>query len=99
MYYIVMYKQESIILMKFPKHEAALHLTHNEHKSWYKTVAECIEYGYFTDTDFINEEQKQKAIATNECWALQWYPDTPVGCCILYAADLKELLKAANAPH
>lgn len=81
--------------MKFPKHEASLHLQHNEHKSCYKTVKQAIfdnDHGY---CDWISEEQKQKAIETNDCWYLQWYPGTPVGFCILAAADLEILLEKA----
>lgn len=84
--------------MDWPKHEASLHLTHNEHKGYYQTVQQCIEdgsYGY-TEECWVSPEQRQKAIDTNDCWVLQWYPDTPVGFCILAAADLDELLKAAN---
>lgn len=79
--------------MKFPRHEASLHLTHNQHKAYFDTVNDSIdkdEHGY---RDWISEEQKQKAIATNECWTLQWYPDTPGGFFIMSAADLDELLK------
>jgi hypothetical protein len=81
--------------MKFPEHKASLHLTHNEHKGYYLTVAQAVErqdHGY---NNWVSEEQKQKAIETNECWYLQWYPETPVGFCILAAADLDVLLKAA----
>lgn len=84
--------------MQFPKHEASLHLTHNDHKSYYRTVAEAIEdgdHGYKAE-DWISPEQRQKAIDTNECWTLQWYPNTPVGFYILSAADLNALLEAAN---
>jgi hypothetical protein len=80
----------------FPKHEAALFLTHNEHKSYYKTVLQEIEdeaHGY---RDWVSEEQKLKAIETNECWVLQWYPNTPIGFCLLAAADLDVLLEAAR---
>lgn len=82
--------------MNFPKHEASLHLTHNQHKAYYRTVAEAIDdgdHGYVDD--WVSEEQKQKAIETNECWTLQWYPATPVGFCMLAAADLDVLLAAA----
>ena len=85
--------------MQFPKHAAALHLTHNEHKSCYQTVAERIEdgsFGYADERAWVSEEQKQKAMATDEAWMLQWYPDTPVGFCLLMAADLDALLAAAN---
>lgn len=84
--------------MKFPRHEASLHLTHNQHKAYYRTVKESIEdgdHGYQKD-DWVSEEQMQKAIDTNECWELHWYPDTPVGSYSLSAADLDVLLEAAS---
>ena len=86
--------------MQFPKHEASLHLTHNQHKAYYLSVAESIEqedHGYTSDC-WVSDEQREKAVATNECWTLQWYPETPVGFCILSAADLDALLDAAGAP-
>lgn len=77
---------------QFPHHEASLHLTHNQHKAYYWTVEEAILQGEHGYDDFITEEQKAKAIETNEVWTLQWYPDTPVSFCIVAAADLSELL-------
>lgn len=84
--------------LKFPSHNASLHLTHNEHKSYYQTVAQMIDeqdHGY-SDGCWISDEQKQNAIETNDCWTLQWYPDTPVGFHILAAADLDALLEHAR---
>lgn len=80
--------------MIFPHHKASLHLTHNNHLSYYQTVAQSIadeSHGYMNDC-WISEEQKQKAIDTNDCWHLQWYPETPVGFCDASAADLDALL-------
>lgn len=82
----------------WPKHEASLHLMHNDHKSYYHTVAQAIESDDFGMDEWVSEEQKQKAIATNDCWILQWYPATPVGFCVLAAADLDVLLAAACEP-
>ena len=85
--------------MQFPRHEASLHLTHNEHKSYYRTVKEAIDdndHGYREEA-WISEEEMQKAIETNDCWTLQWYPHTPVGFCILSAHSLDKLLAAAKA--
>jgi hypothetical protein len=48
------------------------------------------------DTDWVSDEQKQKAIYTNECWTLQVYPHTPVGFYKMSAADLDVLLAYAN---
>lgn len=80
-------------MIRFPAHKCGLYLSHNSHKDCYKTVKEFIneeEFGYHDC--WINEEQKQKAIETNDCWYIQWYPDTPIGFCILAAADLDVLL-------
>jgi len=80
--------------MTFPKHKASLHLTHNQHKAYYQTVEQYMEDN---DADcWVSDEQKQKAIATNEIWELQWYPDTPIGFCLLMACDLDVLLRAAS---
>lgn len=84
--------------MEFPEHAASLHLTHNNHKAAHLTVAQAIsqdDFGYRID-DWVSEGQKQKAIATNECWTLQWYPQTPIGFNLMSAADLHVLLEAAN---
>lgn len=82
----------------FPSHKASLTLTHNQHKDYYLTVAKSVEDGDhgYTDDCWVSEEQKQKAIETDECWTLQWYPETPIGFCLLSAADLDVLLEAAN---
>jgi hypothetical protein len=84
-------------MIEWPAHKASLHLTHNQHLAYYRTVAEAIEDGDHGMDDWVSEEQKQKAIATNDCWTLQWYPETPVGFCILAAADLDVLLAAARS--
>lgn len=81
--------------MDFPAHKASLHLVHNDHLSYYSTVENAVlqeDHGY-TDDCWISEEQKQKAIVTNECWYIQWHPETPVGFCCKSAADLEALLQ------
>lgn len=85
--------------MEFPKHDASLHLTHNQHKAYYQTVSQCVEgdeHGY-TDDCWISEEEKQKAIESDDCWSIQWYPNTPVGFCMLSAHSLEKLLMAARS--
>lgn len=84
--------------MNWPAHKASLHLTHNQHLAYYLTVAQSIDqndYGYEEEC-WVSPEQKQKAIDTNECWTLQWYPNTPIGFNLLSAADLDVLIQAAN---
>lgn len=84
-------------IINWPPHKASLHLTHNQHLDYYHNVAQAIEDGDHGMDRWVSDEQKQKAIATNDCWTLQWYPETPVGFCLLAAADLDVLLAAANA--
>lgn len=61
--------------MKFPEHKCGLHLTHNAHRDVYETVQD-----YYPEAeDFVSLEDRQKCINTDDCWELQWYPDTPIG--------------------
>lgn len=81
-----------------PNHAASLHITHNDHKGYYQTVAQSIadgDHGY-REEDWISSEQKLKAIDADECWTVQWYPNTPVGFNILSGVDLESVLKAAR---
>jgi len=85
-------------LSLLPTHKCELTLTHNTHTSSYQTVAEWeVDYqqhfGHLVQ--WVSEEQRAKAIATNEVWSIQWYPETPIGSYTLYACDLDVLLKAA----
>lgn len=81
-----------------PKHNCDLILTHNTHKSYYQTVEQFEQdfESHFGKLDWVSEEQRAKAIATNELWNLHWYPNTPISSYSLYACDLSELLKAAK---
>lgn len=78
----------------WPKHACELSLTHNRNRSYYQTVEEMVRDDNLGD--WVSDEQRQKAIDTNEIWELQWYPDTPIGFCCLWAADLDVLLAAAQ---
>lgn len=83
--------------MKFPKH-LTLSLSHNDQKNSYCTVAEVVDQQdeYFRADFWVSSEQREKAIATDDMWTLHWYPNTPVGFCVLHAADLDVLLVAAE---
>jgi hypothetical protein len=83
----------------FPKHDCELVLRHNENRSIYQSVAEFLE-----DRDDPNyaatwesAEHKARAIATNELWELQWYPNTPISFNNIMAPTLEELLSFANS--
>jgi hypothetical protein len=82
--------------IEWPKHEASMMLTHNEHKNYYRTVAEEIANGHPCYQDWVSPEQRQKAIDSNECWSLEWYPKEPLTSLCLAAADLDVLIAAAK---
>jgi len=83
--------------MNLPRHEAGLYLTHNQHKDVYETVKEWIEGSHpeYDPDDFISQEDMQKCIDTDDCWSLQWYPHTPVGCHKVCGSSLELVLKRA----
>ena len=80
--------------MKLPKH-ISLSIQHNDHATNYLTAEQEIAErpNWFGDDDWVSQEQKAKAIATNEIWTAQWYPRTPVGFRVVHAAELDVLLK------
>ncbi|WP_438979526.1 hypothetical protein [Polynucleobacter sp.] len=79
-----------------PKDKAGLFLEHNAHKNDYQTLKESLEDGSMDMYDWESEEAKNRAIAENECWTLQWYPNTPNGFYAFAAPTLKELLILAS---
>ena len=42
--------------------------------------------------DWVSYDEKIKAITENSVWTLQWYPDTPIGSCILRASSLQAII-------
>ncbi len=82
-------------MMKLPRHECALIISHNDHKSVYETVEQYTTLRNIGN--WVSEEEKRKSIETNELWEIHWYPDTPVGFYVFWASDLSVLLDAANA--
>ena len=79
----------------FPPHKCGLFLTHNEHRDYYETVEEWIRKGgehYHWESD----EAMRRAIDTDECWAVQWYPETPISFHAVAAPTLSECLAFAR---
>lgn len=83
--------------LTLPKHACDLTLTHNSPRGTYETVAQddayCRERG--RPIRWVSEEQRAKAIETNEMWEAQWYPISPGSFYRLAACDLDVLLAAA----
>ena len=80
--------------MKFPEHKAAMIIYHNDYKNNYDSIEEAVECEF---NDWVSEEEKQKALETGEIWQVQWYPDTPIGFCVVSASTLEAALESANA--
>lgn len=83
--------------MEFPAHKCGLFLTHNEHRDYYETLEEWINGGLGKQFDWESDEAKQRAIKTDECWTLQWYPETPVSFHAVAAPTLDECMRLALA--
>ena len=80
-------------LSKLPAHKCGLYLTHNEHRDYYETIEQWLGS---RDIDWESDEAKQRAIGTDECWSLHWYPDTPIGSYTVAAPTLDECLEFAR---
>lgn len=74
----------------FPGHKCSLTLSHNPHKDVYDTIEVYIER---LCGEWVSEEEKVKALETNDFWMLQWYPNTPICFFLLYAHNLDKLLE------
>lgn len=85
-----------------PRHKGSLHLTHNEHKANYETVKEFLDHKKAMDLayEFTAPDGEKLAIATDEIWELQWYPDNPVGFDLVFAHTFASLVEwLAQAPR
>lgn len=84
----------------FPKHEASLHIDHNQHKAYYEKIEDYIrdieQNRRVTDEDWATPTSKERCLKNDTIWELQWYPNTPVGFNIVYGATLEECIKKAN---
>lgn len=79
-------------MIKFPEHKCGLFLTHNEHKDYYESVESWVSNFESWKEDFIDEEDMNLCFKTDECWSLQWYPETPIGSYVVRASTLEKLM-------
>lgn len=82
--------------MNFPAEKFGLTLEHNPHKGSYETAAEWLDVRGDMVPDFPSPEDREEAIATNDFWTLQWFPETPLGSIYIAASSLEKLLAFAN---
>ena len=76
--------------MKLPEHKCGLYLSHNAHRDVYATIQD-----YYEPDDFVSSEDRQKCIDADECWGLQWYPDTPIGSHRVLGSSLELVMAEA----
>lgn len=85
-------------MIKLPKHKCDLKIHHNEPRAYYQTVAEYLEYhGENIISMWSSDSAMEKCIETNEIWTMHWYPNTPLGCYMVAAPTLEELLDFVNS--
>lgn len=79
----------------WPKHDAEMIVSHNEHKSNYETIEEWELSRNLRPDDWASPQQRLQAIQSNSLWTIQWYPNTPIGFNIMCGADLQAVINAA----
>lgn len=79
--------------MKLPEH-VSLWIQHNEHRSVYESIE---QYVMHLDCDWIDEDDMQKCIATNEIWEATWFHQAPGGAHYVAASSLELLLNKINS--
>mgnify|MGYP001558436197 CR=1 FL=1 len=78
-------------MLKFPEHKASLSLTHNQHKAYYEPIADYIMR--IDEHEWVSLEERDRALAADEIWELQWYPETPVGSYLLCGSTLEAVME------
>lgn len=76
-----------------PEHKCGLYLTHNEHRDYY----EPLTLRYDDPSEWVSPEEYQRSLETDSVWTLQWYPETPVGFCLVRASSLEAIRAALEA--
>jgi len=78
---------------------SSLTLHCDDFKSYYETAEMTLRHrdDWYSDDSFVSPEERARCIEQNTIWTLQWYPDTPVGFCVLHASSCDALLRAVMA--
>jgi hypothetical protein len=79
------------ITLPLPTH-MSFELSHNPHKPNYYSISEYLDIYVGENATWADDDQRQKALDTDELWEARWFPATPIGVCMLVACDLSVLL-------
>lgn len=73
---------------------SSLSISFNDHKTSYHTAATAIEWrpDWYDDESFPPGE-RERCIATNTIWTLQWHPQTPVGSHVIHASSFEAIVE------
>lgn len=76
----------------WPRHACGLSLEHNPNRDYYEKVINHIENMESVGNAYSwpSPAERERSIAINEIWILQWYPDTPRSsyCCAAASFDV-----------
>jgi hypothetical protein len=80
-------------------HKCGLSIEHNECRNCYQTVKQYLDdmESRWGGPTWASEEDKARAIETNEMWEIQWYPETPIGFHRVASATLEGAVELANS--
>lgn len=81
--------------LKFPRHKAAMYISHNEHKNSYDTVAQHMSDLELNADECGSVEEFRELLEGDEIWTIQWYPDTPIGFYRVCASTFERALELA----
>lgn len=82
----------------WPIHKGSLSIEHNNHLTNYQTIRQLLrDQGDYYDASDFPAGEMDRCIETGSLWTIHWYPDTPVGFCVVHASTLGACLRAALA--
>lgn len=85
----------------FPATATGVKLHHNPHHQSRDTVSswfESFENDHESSVEWVSDQQRDKAYATNDFWTMEWYLRYPDYLLTLAAADVDALINAAKTP-
>ncbi len=75
-----------------------IYITFNDHAANYRTAAQWWDEADEHARDFadwVSDEERDRALATNSVWCIQVYPETPIGFVAWWASTFEAAAKAA----
>lgn len=76
----------------------SLSIDFNEHATYYQTAEEWLQQlEELNPVQWVSENERQRALATDSIWVCRWHPITPVGSCEVLASSFETLMAYVNA--